>query len=518
MLTITNKNDFIKYFLVIGAIIVLLNLVGRAIFFRLDLTDNQIYSLSRSSRDVIAKLEDKLTAKVFFSGDLPGQLANSKRYLQDLLEEYEAYSHGRFHFEFINPDQDPKAQEQARYYSIYPVQMQAVENDKLEIKNVYMGLVFIYNDKKESVPMIQTTEGLEYNLTAAIKKVTSTNVKTIGVISEENEEITTENLTRFLRQIYQVQNVYLSGEIASHIDIIIMNGVTDTLSTDQLYNLDQFLMRGGKLFIGQGRVKDMLQQGFAMNIRSNIYAFLEHYGFRIGEEMVIDQSCSQVQVQSQQGFFMIRNAIDYPPLPLIRKFNPDHVLTKNMGIARLFFVSEIIPTEKPEINFTPLMYTSDRTGVLKGPFYQIQPNQNPMMRVFPFPSKCVAALAEGRMTSFFKDSTKYNTKPNFRPLITNGQIVLVTDNQFFNDKRAGGIQENTQFILNAVDYLTGDQELITLRSRDIKQRPLDQISDGTRQTLKWLNILLPPALVVVFGLLRWKRNRIQRKVLEEIYG
>ena len=66
--------------------------------------------------------------------------------------------------------------------------------------------------------------------------------------------------------------------------------------------------------------------------------------------------------------------------------------------------------------------------------------------------------------------------------------------------------------------MAGDKELIKLRSRDIKVRPLTDMADGTKQTLKWLNIILPAGLVIIFGLLRWKRNRMKRKMLEEIYG
>lgn len=518
MMTIQNKKQFITYVGLIAAIIIILNIVSRTLFIRFDLTDTGMYSLSNSSKAVVRQLEDRLVAKVFYSGDLPGAVANSKRYLQDLLEEYQAYSGGNLRFEFINPDNDPKAQEQARYYSIYPVQMQAIENEKMVIKNVFMGIAFIYKDKKESLPMIQSTEGLEYDLTATIKKVTATGLKTIGMVSEQNEEMSTENLTKFLSKVYQVRSVNLKSPVPADVDILLMNGATDTLTKDELYHLDQFIMSGKKLFIGQGRVRDMLQQGFAMTIRSNVFSLLEHYGVKIGEDLIIDQKCSQVQVQSQQGFFIMRRAIDYPPLPVIQNFNRENELTQKMVLARLFFVSELQPSDNAKTTFTPLMFTSEKTGLLKGPFFQIQPEQNPMMRIFPYASKTVAALVEGQMSSYFLTDSAYSIKPGFRPMVNQGQILIISDNQFFNDRRAGGIEENVQFILNAVDYMTGEKELIEIRSKDIKLRPLVDMSDGAKQTLKWLNIILPPGLVVVFGLLRWKRNRMKRKMLEEIYG
>lgn len=519
MLQITNKNQLLNYLLLIAFIGVLLNLVSRSNFFRIDATDGGLYKLSDSSKDVISKLEQPLTAKVFFSGELPGPYANSRRYLQDLLEEYEAYADGNFRFEFVNPDKDTKAQEQARNANIPPIQLQALENDKMEIKNVYMGMVMNYRDKREAIPVIQSTQGLEYNITATIKKLTATGLKTIGLISEDNEEVSTQNLGQFLEQLYSVRQTSLSHPIDPDIQVILMNGRTDSLKSEELYNLDQFLLRGGRLFIGQGSVRDFLQQGFAMEIRSNIFPFLEHFGLKIGKDLLVDRSCSQIQVQSQQGIFVFRNAIDYPPFPLIKKFNKEHPITSNAALSRLFFVSEItrpVPDDAGGV-LTPLMYTSDQTGMLQGPFYQIQPSQNPLMNVFPFPSKIVAALSEGNVKSYFADDTTFNRRENF---ISSGstQIVLVTDNQFFNDRRAGGADENVDFILNTVDYLSNDRELIALRARNVKMQPLETLADGTRNTLKWVNFLLPAALVMVFGGISWRRQLVKRKILEDLYG
>ncbi len=522
MLQITNKNQFLNYIFLVAGIAVLLNLVARSNFLRLDVTDGGLFKLSDSSKDVISKLDQPLSARVFFSGELPGPYANSRRYLQDLLEEYEAYAGGKFRFEFVNPDKDSKAQEQARNANIPPIQLQALENDKMEIKTVYMGMVLNYENKKESIPVIQTTQGLEYNITATIKKLTSTGLKTIGLISEENEEVSTQNLSQFLQQLYNVRQTSLLNPIDSDIEVLLMNGRGDSLKANELYNLDQFLMRGGRLFIGQGSVRDFIQQGFAMEVRSNIFSFLEHYGLKIGKELLVDKSCSQIQVQSQQGMFVFRNAIDYPPFPLIKKFNTDHPITANSTVSRLFFINEVTPSESTANQgsalVTPLMYTSDQTGALPGPFYQIQPSQNPLMNVFPYPSKVVAALCEASVGSYFAGDTTFSQRESFiaKPAAP-VQIVLVTDNQFFNDRRAGGSDENVDFILNTVDYLTNNRELIALRARNVKMQPLESVSDATRNTVKWVNFLLPAALVVVMGGISWRRQLAKRKTLEEMY-
>ena len=180
MLKVHNRKTLAVSVALAVAIVGVLNFVSRDLFFRLDLTDNHMYSLSESSKRVVAKLEDRLTMKVYFSDNLPGEYGNNRRYLQDLLEEYEAYSRGRIQFEFYRPESDAKLQEEARKYGIQPVQLQVIENDKLEVKRVYMGMAFLYGDEREALPVIRTTTGLEYDITIQIKKLVDREKRSIA--------------------------------------------------------------------------------------------------------------------------------------------------------------------------------------------------------------------------------------------------------------------------------------------------------------------------------------------------
>ena len=83
-----NKKSFITYIAIIAAILVILNIVSRNWFFRLDLTENKLYSLSESSKSVVSKIDDRLTMKGYFSDNLPGEYGNNRRYLQDIFEKF----------------------------------------------------------------------------------------------------------------------------------------------------------------------------------------------------------------------------------------------------------------------------------------------------------------------------------------------------------------------------------------------------------------------------------------------
>ena len=100
---------------------------------------------------------------------------------------------------------------------------------------------------------------------------------------------------------------------------------------------------------------------------------------------------------------------------------------------------------------------------------------------------------------------------------TISQMVVIPDSKFMTDDGGGAAAENHIFLMNATDYLLGDKDLISLRSREITNRPLEELEDAEKNRWKWINILFPSALVVGFGFLRLKRENKRARLLEELY-
>jgi ABC-type uncharacterized transport system involved in gliding motility auxiliary subunit len=149
------------------------------------------------------------------------------------------------------------------------------------------------------------------------------------------------------------------------------------------------------------------------------------------------------------------------------------------------------------------MYTSNRSGMMTG-FFNLNPDpkSNPSLKSLDQPKKLVAVRSERT----HKESGLLS------------QLILVSDSRFLIDGAGGSSLENHILVMNAVDYLLGDKELISLRSREITSRPLDpELKDGTKRFLKWLNILLPSVLVIGFGFFRISRLKSRSKILEEVY-
>ena len=102
--------------------------------------------------------------------------------------------------------------------------------------------------------------------------------------------------------------------------------------------------------------------------------------------------------------------------------------------------------------------------------------------------------------------------------ITSGsEIILIADSKFLSDDAGMSVPENMVFTMNAVDYLAGEKELIALRSREITNRPLEDIEDSTRSRWKWANVLLPSIVIAGLGFYRSKREKNKAEILKQIY-
>ena len=96
-------------------------------------------------------------------------------------------------------------------------------------------------------------------------------------------------------------------------------------------------------------------------------------------------------------------------------------------------------------------------------------------------------------------------------------MILVSDSRFLSDDGGMSIPVNLVFLMNAVDYLSGDKELISLRSREVTDRPLKKLEDGSRKRWKWANILLPSIIIVGLGFIRIRQGNKRADILKQIY-
>ena len=519
---IKNKNSFVVYVggLLLG--LILLNLISRDNFHRFDLTDNKKFSLSSSSKAIVSKLDDRLTIKVYFSDDLPSELGNTRRFLQDILEEYQAISDDVSFF-FHAPESDTELEEQAQKDGIQPVQMQALENDQMVVKKVYLGMVLLFENKKEIIPLIQSTAGLEYMISTKIKSLVNVDKKTIGIMSlDVVNQPKTDNLSSQLNQHYNFRSVEPKNEIPDNIDVLLVSGAIDSVETGTLNNLESYLNSGKKILLTQSGVNTDIQQQQAFPIESNIFEFLSKYDVEIQKNLVLDAKCGNVQVQQSVGLFRMNRAVQYPFFPIVDTFNStdsiSSIIVNKLEQILPLFPSEIkVDTNRSQMvsNITTLFTSSNNSGLMSSNFMlSPDPQQNPFLKLLGQSGKILSAIVS---------------------VVGGGELMVISDSKFLSDEGGMSIPDNMVFLMNAVDYLADDEDLISLRSREVTSRPLDilQLSDEEEQSLsqdekdkkkdrikkrwKLANLVIPSLLILGFGFLRIRKEKNHAEVLKQIY-
>lgn len=515
----------ISTLLIVVAIVVVINLIGLRLFGRLDLTENKIYTLSAASRRIVGELDDRMTIKAYFTKNLPPPYNANARYVEDALEDYRGYAKGNLAIEFVDPADEAKLEEEAQKYRIQPVQVNVLEKDNVQLKKAYMGLVLIYGDKHETLPLIQSVDNFEYELTSAIRRLTSDHMPKVGFLGNFGTPDLGQdmrNITTALSKHYEVTPVNThagNSLIDESINVLCVVAPQEGLDEWTKFCIDQYVMKGGKVGWFVNKTKADVQTSVASSMQLNIDDLTRTYGFAVANNLVTDLNASMINVQQQQGFFMITNMVRYPSFPEIRDFNQNIAVTKGFQTLNLFYPSSI-DTFKPgkgTVSITPLFSSSEFTKVQTNRF-DINPMTQARKEEYTGGKKLLGAALQGTFGSFYEgrqaphpfDSTSAPAAVQISTMSPETRMLVIGDGNFVKGQFAQQGSPGLILFQNAVDWLSQDDDLIAIRSREAAIRPLKpDISDSTKQTVKWANMATPPILVLLLGLFRWtaRRNR-----------
>lgn len=545
--TLKYGSNTLVFILVVLAILAAISFLSSRRFVRADLSDDKRYTISQSTKNVLRQLDDVVTINAYFS-QKPAQIAKIRRDVRDVLDEYRAISN-KLQIDFIDPGDDEAEKNKLRFLGIQERPVQVVEKDKVEIANVYMGLAVIYEDKKEILPVVQNTFALEYELTSRILKVIRTEDKTVGFLSGHDElDIDDERglggLKQELSKQFNVKKVSIDAGrgIEKDVTTLVVAGPKQEITESEKYEIDQFIMRGGRaiflvdaIHIPQGTLQ-------AKPLTTGLNDLLEHYGVRLGNNLVLD--VSQDRLTYSDGFFTVTT--DYPYFIKVLKqyhyrtgetsrgLSDESIITSQLESLTLNWASslEVLSNEEGAIETIALAKTTDRSWTVQSP-YDIAPNAQLQPPSSVRKSHTVAASLSGVFKSFYTDKdipsneTTSSDEPEGevpvetetsgdRTTITESQptqIVVVGNSALLQH---GRLNEQT-FFLNTIDWLTLGDDLIHIRSRGVTDRPLKDVSEGGKSFLKIANIAGVPIVVVVFGLIRYLLRR-RAKRLVETYG
>lgn len=489
-----------------AAILVVVNLIGLNIFGRLDLTDDRVYSLSRASKDIVQTLEDPVTITAFFTADLPAQFASNRRFLRDKLDDYRAYGGQNIEYQFIDPGEDEDLRGEAGRLGIPPVQIQVIESDNVQLKNAYMGVAIEYENNRETIPVIQDLSRLEYDLTSAIRRLTREEKPVAAFWTDHGEPDPMQNMQTLQQSLstnYEVRVATAADlEVADSPDVLLVIAPTDTIPEADLQALDAYIMDGGRVGFLLNRVAANLQAGQAVELNTGIEPLLANYGIILTPNLIMDEQSSVVTVQRRQGFFNISQQIQYPLFPVASRFNTENQMVNRLQELMFYFVSSVDTSAALPTGVTrePLIYSSPQSGLQQG-FFMLQPTEtSATLSGGPY---LLGAAFTGPFPSVY---TPGRTSPPTR-------LVVVGDGDFVNESIVPPNGGSTQFGLNLVDWLAQDEALLSIRSKSIEPRTLRDTPEGMRPVIKYANMLGPLLIVVLLGLVRWRRRRTRQIVV-----
>ena len=522
---------------IIFGILALINFLSTRRFIRADLTEDKRYTISNATKDVLDALDDIVTITVYFS-TAPAEVAQIRQNVRDLLEEYNAFSK-HLQIDFVNPANFDDAQKQElRFKGIPEVQINVMKKDKAEIANVYMGISTGYSGKEEALPVVQSTANLEYQLTSTILKVTAKEAKTVGFLTGHGEfDINAQEYQQFRQLLdkngqgqYNITPVSLQDgkAVDNTVTTLVIAAVKQALTEREKYELDQFIMRGGRTVFLVDPIQ--LQPGTLQGtpLSTGLNDLLEHYGAKLGNNLLVDRRFHD-NARFQRGFMTVFQPYGYFVKIVKPNFSTEHTITNQLEALTLPWTSSLEVITKEGITATTLAKTSESGQIIQG-YYNLSPDVPiPDAETQAYP---VAVALEGKFKSFYADkeipsvatddttSGADNEAPvptqdtEARTTITESaqtQIIVIGTAQFLTQMRPDGIN----FFLNTVDWLTFGDALIGIRSQAITDRPLRDVSEIEKNLIKYLCIVGIPLLVILYGLIQYF---LKRRVKQLVRG
>lgn len=496
------KNTLTTIALLFG-ILILVNVLSNQLFFRFDLTENNQYTLSKATKNILKELDDPVTISAYFSDNLPADIAKTKRDFQEMLVEYSNLSKGNVDYEFISPEDDTEKQE-ALQNGIQPVMINVREKDQMKQVQAFMGAVIRMGEQQEIIPFIQPGTAMEYALSTGIKKLSVLEKPSIGLIQGHGEPGLSEMGQAFqsLSILYNVENVDLGTEtsIADRFRAIALIAPKDSIPADHFAKLDDYLSRGGKILIANNAVDGDFSNAQGSAKTTGLETWLRGKGVEMENSFLIDAQCGTVTVQQQQGFFTMQTPVQFPYLPIITNF-PEHPITKGLEQVIMTFASPIRFVGDSTAQFTPIALSSSQAGIVRAPtFFDI--NKQWTAADFPMGNLVVGGILEGNLAG-----------------PTPSKIIVFGDGDFPvsgpQGQSRGQSEDNISLMVNSIDWLSDDTGLIELRTKGVATRPINQEylgeeADGTRSLLKYLNFGLPILLILIYGFFRSQQQRNKR--------
>ncbi len=508
------KNTTIAIVLTVVGILCF-NIVSSKIFFRTDVTENSVFTLSEGTKRVLSKLPDEFTVKFYFSrshAQVPPMIKNYATRVEEVLREYASYSDGSLQVEVYDPKPDTDEEEWARKYGITGARLPSGEE-------LFLGAVFLNGDKEKAIPYFDARreEFLEYDLTEALVTMQETNKPKVGVLSSlpvmggGNPMMGGSQpgwvAIEALKKNFEVEELSTSViKISDDIGLMILIHPKE-LSDKTLYAIDQFVMRGGKLmvFVDPFSRIDLAASGAQARMRgqmpsasSDLKKLFTAWGVKYNSQEITGDLSKMMRVNAGGQL------VSYPYFFTITE---DGISSKSVVSGKLneLLVAEpgaFTLDEQSKLELEPVLRSTEDSGSANG-----------MMAAYMNPAdfarqlkesksrKNIAGILKGRFSSAFTGLPKYEKdeegpSAHLSESASDQVLFLMMDVDFMSDANAvdqmrfGGQvitrlrNDNLNLLLNTADHLGGNEDLINIRGSGKISRPFTKVQEIQKNAQK----------------------------------
>lgn len=531
--------------------LVLLNVIAQYAYTRIDFTKEKRFTLTDQSKALLKGLDKEVVITVFLDGDLPAAFKRLRNATRDLLVDYKAQSGSSFKVVFVDPlaglnagDQDTVISELYQL-GIEPTTLNIKNDAGFAQKTIFPMAIVEGGGKQLPVKLLQnldvmgnyeeninnSIQNLEYLFTSAIQKVLSGQHPRIG-ITEGNGELSDPLLQDAIKSLsdrYEVGRVDLGLIDKQGLDklkMLLIAKPQKEFTEAEKYKINYFVMNGGRVVwcIDQvaAELDSMGRSGeqLAFNRKLNLDDMLFLYGARVNYNLIADANCTEIPLSTgggQQGQIQMAPWVYYPLLM------PDttHNLVKNIDGIKSEFVSTVDTIGVKGLKKQVILRSSAFNKIHSTPkliTLQMVAEQ-PDPKVYASVPQTTGVLIEGVFPSVFLNrplpagitenyGAPAQSKANKMIVIGDGDVfknqLSSRDGSAFPlgfDRYTGRNYGNKALLINIADYLCNDNNLISLRNKEVKIRLLDRARLRTEK-LQWqlVNVVSPLVLLILFAI------------------
>ena len=539
---------------VAATLLIVVGLISALPSVRIDLTEDELFSLADGTRNIVSGLEEPIELIFFYSESATEDQPQIRSYgtrVQELLREIVIASNGKLSLRLVDPEPFSEDEDLATQYGIQPVPVTQGG------PGIYFGLVAAQLDNdpafrvSETMPLIRPDQEqfLEYEFMKLVTRVANPDLQVIGLLTTLDidggfDPMTGQAtqqwmITDFIRQLYELRRIETEAESIDEDVDILMIVHPEGLSEQTLYAIDQHVMRGGKTIVFLDPTADSMVSRSSRGsmipagMRSDLPGLLEAWGVDYSPDKVLTDNTLALRVQMGQGSRPVAHIgmIGANRTALAE----DDIITRRLENLNLSSVGALAPREGANTRFEPLIQSSSDAMLMDASLFEDVLDPSVLFDEFvsanerytiaarisgviatAFPEgRPVIASAEAEATD---DETTADTddtvaddadnevgsrdeaSAEIDPLqghlaqtdgATNILIFADTDvltdrlwvqvAQFLGQRIPQPYANNGDFVINALDNLSGGADLVSIRSRGRYSRPFERVVKMQRE-------------------------------------